>query len=112
MAFILKQNDTRPVYDVTLYEQIGQAAQTPINLTNATAVKFIMRAVGSVTPKINAAMSIQSATSGTCRYIWTAGDSADAGSFNVEFEITWNDGGVETVPNSGYLSVVIEDDLA
>ncbi len=111
MAFIMKQNDTRPVYDVTLFDQIGEAAQAPINLVNATAVKFIMRAPGSATPKVNAAMTVQSAADGVCRYVWVAVNTADVGTYQVEFEITWNDGGVETVPNGGYMEVVIVDDL-
>lgn len=112
MPFYIKQNDTRPRYVATLLDNFGEPDQAPINLTNATSVKFLMRSTGNAgSPKVTAAAAITSAASGIVTYTWVAGDTDTIGEFDVEFEITWSDGGVETVPNDGYLSVVIEDDL-
>ncbi len=46
-AFTIKQGDTRPVYDVTLYDFYGTPSQVPIDLTLATSVSMIMKATGA-----------------------------------------------------------------
>ncbi len=60
---------------------------------------------------VEGACSITDADTGEVTYTWAAGDTASSGTYDLEFEITWADGGVETVPSSGYETVVIEDDL-
>jgi hypothetical protein len=108
----IKQNDTRPVYAVQLLDRFGTPTQTPLDLTNATRVKFKMRKSGtSGVPKVDVDMTITDRTTGKCEHVWAPTDLDTVGSYDVEFEITWADAGVETVPNAGYLTVKVVDDL-
>lgn len=114
MAFSLKQGDTRPIYIAALKENFGLPSEAPIDLSaDGTTVKFIMRKQGSPTAKVNSFAFIEDAANGIVSYSWdgVAGDTNEVGTFDVEFEITHPDGGVETVPNVGYLTVTIVDDL-
>lgn len=105
--FTIKQNDTRPYLVAAL--QDNNAA---INLTSATSVKFIMRQQGSIgAPKISSAATFLDRPTGQVQYAWVASNTDTVGDFNGEFEITWNDGGIETVPNDGYFTISIVDDL-
>lgn len=95
-----------------LLDNYGENDEAPIDLTDATEVNFLMRLHGSTDPPaIRSPMTITDAVNGTVQYAWQAGDTDTAGDYDVEFEITWNDGGVETVPNDSYLTVRIVDDL-
>ena len=38
---------------------------------------------------------------GTVQYTWAAGDTSTVDTYNVEWEITWTGGGIQTVPNLG-----------
>lgn len=106
----IKQNDTRPKVDRTLTETIN-GSTTVLNLSNASGVKLIARFSGSNTAKINASAAIASANGGVVRYTFLAADTDTVGALQAEYEITWNDGGIETVPNDGYWSIEVVDDL-
>lgn len=111
MAFQIKNGDTAPAYVVDLVDN-ADTAPTAINLTTATSVTLKMRATGTTgAPYLNEAMAITTAGSGRCTYEWQTGDTDTPGTYNAEFEIAWNDGTIETVPNAGYLTIVITDDL-
>lgn len=111
MAFTIKRDDTRPVYVVPLVSDFG-GANDPIPLGDATEVLFIMRAAGETgAPKVNAEADITDAPNGEVTYTWATGDTDEAGEFEVEFQITWSDGGVQTVPNDSYFTVIVKEDL-
>ena len=108
MTFFIKQNDTNPALKATLKDGDG----TVINLTDAS-VRFHMRKIDSTTSVVDAAASVVSpATSGIVQYAWSGSDTASAGMYSAEFEITYGDGKIETFPNSDYIRVEILDDLA
>ena len=110
-GFTIKQNDTRPVYVTTLQDNVD-TTPVAIDLTNATGVKFKMRTHGSTgIPKVNQPMAFVNRANGQVSYTWTTGDTDTVGTYDVEFEITWNDGGIETVPNDSYKTVNVVDDL-
>lgn len=115
MTFTIKQNDTRPKYVVALKDDFGQPGEAPINLTTATSVKLKLREHDTVgAPKINRTCSITDAANGVVTFTWIAGDLDTVGTYDSEFEITWSDGGIETVPNGSgddYLVVEVVDDL-
>lgn len=49
------------------------------------------------------------------RYVWAAGDTDVIGDYSVELEVTWDSLStppeVQTFPNSGVLTLTVEDDL-
>jgi hypothetical protein len=112
MAFTAKQHDTAPSYVVDLKDNFGLVGQTAINLTAATSVTFLMRKHGQTgAPKVSSAMTVVDAANGRVQHNWGATDLDTVGSFDVEFEIAWSDGTIETVPNGSYLTVEVVDDL-
>lgn len=105
--FFLKQNDTSPAIRRTLASSAG-----PIDLTGASVV-FNMRVRSTRAVIISRQpCEIESATGGVVVYQWVAGDTAQVGTFDAEFEITYAGGAVETVPNNSYVEVKIMDDIA
>jgi hypothetical protein len=114
MAFSIKRHDTRPAYVADLKDNFGLSNEAAIDLTNATTVTFKMRAAASadtVAPKVSRVVTILDPTLGRVQQTWQVGDTDTVGAFQVEFEIAWNDGGVETVPNGSYLTVNVIEDL-
>jgi len=108
--FQIKQNDTRPGLSVTLLE-----GTNPIDLTNVEEVNIILREKSKTDvdgPDLKALCDIDAdPTSGKVSYSWKASDTETSGEFSCEFELTYTDGGIETVPRSGFISIAIEDDL-
>lgn len=107
MSFYIKQNDTQPALQVVLEDGSGN----PINLDGAS-VRFLMRAIGGTTAKVNASATVVSAVSGVVRYSWSAADTDTVGNYQAEFEVTYSDNSIETFPNDGYLRIEITDDIA
>lgn len=101
--FHIKQNDTAPslLYDI---------ADTSVILTGASVVFNMRDRSGVIVSRATAA--IESTTPPTLRYDWSAADTAKVGGFQAEFEVTYSGGKVETYPNTGYISVIIQDDIA
>jgi hypothetical protein len=121
MTWTMKAHDTRPAYVAVLKDQVGTPDEGPLDLTDATEVRFKMRRASqpdTTGPAVDQPMDIVDAVNGIVSYTWQIGDTDGAGDYNIEFEITWIDGGVETVPNGptddhpdGYLNLTIYDDL-
>lgn len=105
--FYIKKGDTSPSLLVDL-------TPSDTDITSATAVVFSMRPRSSTTPTVNrAAATIVTPTNpARLRYDWQAGNTAAAGIYEGEFEVTRADGSVETFPNDGYISIQITSDIA
>lgn len=113
MAFIIKQNDRRPLFVVALKDNLGEQDEAAVDLTTATSAVFNMRADGGGAVKVNrGSMAITTPASGVCTYSWGTADTNTVGTFEAEAEITWSDGKVETFPNSDYWEVQVVDDIA
>ena len=107
MTFVIKKKNTSPILQATLKDALGSA----INLNSAT-VRFRMRELGSTTLKVNQqAEIIDPAVNGVVRYAWQSSDVDSAGIFKAEFEVTYNDGRVETFPNEDFVTVLIQAGL-
>lgn len=104
----MKRNDTAvPLYR-SLTHATGALAATNIPLAAASRVRMFM----SQSAILNTASCvIASAAGGVVRHDWVAVETASSGIFNCEYEILWNDGTIQTVPNSGYFSIEIVADL-
>lgn len=118
----LKRNDTREALRATLeqldreeWEASGKESFAPIDLTEAEDVRLFLYTTATEEGKERrvktGTVDVVEAAEGKVEYQWEADDLAKAGSYSMEFEITWSDGTVQTVPNEGYYSLVIEEDL-
>jgi len=102
---VFKRFDTYPPLGATL-----SGASGVIDLSNASAVFFSMKsAVGTVVASMVMASVI--ATAGYVQHNWVASETSMADTWQGEFEIHWKAGGVQTVPNDGTVSLIIEADL-
>lgn len=112
--FRIKESDSAPAYVAVLKSSYGLPGEAPINLSAATSVKFLMRSVNlsdDDPPKVTANCTITDAVNGIVTYQWTGSDTDTSGTYNVEFQITWGDGRIQTIPNADYLTVEVVDDL-
>lgn len=105
--FYIKQGDTSPAFRVTLQDSAGVA----VNVSGAT-ILFHMAPTDGGPAVVEAAAEVVDGLNGVVRYIWQAADTATAGTYRGEFEVTFVDGSVETFPNSEYLRVKIIPQLA
>lgn len=108
MAFRIKQNDTLPYLSFQIFEPDGS---TPLDVTNAREINLCVRHRGGEVILKNPCVVVN-AEQGLCQYIWSAADTRTAGVFQYEFEITWGDGNIQTVPVDSYLELIIVDDIA
>lgn len=100
-----KRGDTGPV-TATLLDRAG----TAVNLTGAT-VKFLLRNAAGGPLTIDREIDVDTPASGVVSIDRTTTDTATAGHFRGEFEVTYSGGDVETFPEVGYLDVMIHGDL-
>jgi len=105
--FSIKENDTLPALRAVLKDSAGE----PIDLTGAT-VMFHMRNTSNSNVKVDSAATIIDAGGGVVDYQWIAQDTDNVGQYEIEFEVTFPGGGVQTFPNNSYGTVVVYDDLA
>jgi hypothetical protein len=112
--FILRANDTASIITGTAEDQTG----TPISIAGAT-VRFHMRTLNSAgTPVLNQAAANDQAgdgtdgTMGNMSYAWVAGNTAVSGFYLGEWEITFNNGKVQSFPNGGYVVLYISPEVA
>jgi 5-hydroxyisourate hydrolase-like protein (transthyretin family) len=105
MAFYIKQNDTSPSVTATLTD----ANNVAVNISGATVKMHMEDVEGNL--KVNATMTVTDGVNGVVQYDWVTGDTDTAGTYYVEFQVTYNDGGVETFPNSNKEVIIIRPEL-
>ena len=104
-SFFIKRGDTSPSIIYVL-------SPSEVDLTGAT-VRFNMRSkAGAI--QINRASAVIVTASGTptVRYNWQAGNTAVAGVYEAEFEVTYASTAVETFPNDVHIIVAVTNDIA
>lgn len=101
----LKRGDLRPVFEQVLRDRRGLVDLTGDGVT----VRFRMRLQGSDVLSVDAGADIVDADRSLVRYAWQGGDTAVAGLYDAEFEVS---NGPQTLPSSLYFSVKISDSLA
>jgi hypothetical protein len=106
----IKRNDTFPYLRGQAKDEEG-----PMDLTTADAIKVILSNGTSVIEGEVEVLDPPDAEGMNWQYKWAAGDTAEAGTYKTELEITWDEGTtppeVETIPNSSYDEIVILEDL-
>lgn len=122
MAFIIKENATRPTYVIQLREDVGKPTERAMDLRTATGIQIVMRRT-SATPQEVAhlkeaatimfpdALPTNDEEAGWVEFTWPAGSTSPPDNYYAEFDITWGPGATETVPNSGYFAIIVEPDL-
>ena len=111
MAFTIKQNDTLPNLAFQLFQP---DRVTPLDLAAVSVINLVVRASGgtdATVPLFKKPCAIISPSLGTGVYDWDPGDTAISGSYEYEFEITWANGDIQTIPQDGYYSLLIVDDI-
>lgn len=105
--FYIKKDSTNRAWEKQLVKGDG----TPIDLTEAQEVRFIMKDSYGV-EKINSlATAFGDLTLGQIQYSWVTGDTDTAGLFYAEVHILFADGKIEIAPSKGYEHIQIEEDL-
>lgn len=104
-VFKIKRGDTSPA-------MLYRLSPATVVLSGASVV-FNMRADGEEENLVDRSPAVVEVATGTptLRYNWLAADTAEAGTFVGEFEVTYADGSVETFPNEGFITVQIDEDL-
>lgn len=115
MAFTIKRGDTKPALRV----QIQGENNNPINLSAVSKVRFVADTDTNTgtSPVIDEndsdpSLEIIDAGKGILQYNWQEGDTDEAEGLLTEFQVKYNDGTVETFPNSGYILINIQPDIA
>lgn len=99
----MKRNDTSPYLKATL--------SSANSLVGATVVFNMQKQSGEAVISRGDVVILDAAAK-TVEYRWAAGDTANAGAYLGEFEVTYTDGKVETFPNVGFIPINIERDIA
>jgi hypothetical protein len=101
-TFQIKRGDTGPAIRYAL-------SPASIDLTGAT-VRFKMAPVGGETV-LDQIAAVITTSPPVVEYAWAEADTATAGRYNAEWEVTYSDATVETFPNKGFLMVSVNPDL-
>lgn len=118
--FEIKRGDSWTPIGAVLSDTNG-----PIDLTDATAVRLNMRSTSAIVDGVRATVQVQTGpvtfvdrVAGSVSYQWdqetpgdTDGDLSFTGEYVCEFEIEWDTGDRQTVPNNGYFTIRIFDDI-
>lgn len=105
-TFKIKQNDSKPFLSVTV-TQDGSA----VDLTDVSVVKFYMiTADNQRTQAVSGTGAVSNASGGVIKYEWAAGDTDTPGEYWAEFELEWDTGEKQTIPEDDGLKVIITED--
>lgn len=107
-SFYIKQNDTAPSIEAALSDSNGRVK----SMANASVVRFHMQDENGNLLVEDGVGTIVNPTKGIVAYEWQPGDTANTGIHSAEFEIQYTNGQIETFPNTGYIKVIIKDELA
>lgn len=114
--FEIARNDTRP----KLVKQLLDATGSPVSLVGVIGIVFNMRR-GTATKVSRATAAVSTvddtgatvaATAGWAAYTWAASDTNTVGTYEGEFEVTFADGGIQTIPNPRKIRIEITGDIA
>lgn len=93
MSLTFVQGDTAPDIETVIHEEDTPA--NIVNLTNCT-VRFQMRRPDDRRFTVNAVATITNAGAGACRYTWGANDLAVPGEYQIQWEVTYQGGKIQT----------------
>jgi hypothetical protein len=94
----LKRPIVRKLREEITDEETGTVYIQPIDLTGATTVELLLKDQAGASTG-GGMTTITNAQDGEVTYLTQAGDTATVRTWIMEYEITWADGGIETIPN-------------
>lgn len=106
--FAIKKGDTRPSLEVQCLDKL---TREPKPFDAVDKVRFHMERVDGNTV-VDDTATVVSEDEARVAYTWNDGDTDETGRYNAEFEVHYANGGIETFPNDGYISVTIGEDVA
>lgn len=106
--FSIKRGDTSPSLKTFLRNPDGEKE----DLNSIQSLKFKMQDPSTEEVIVNSSANVMNADEGKVSYSWTSSDTAEAGHFIGEFEVTWSTGKTETFPNTEYIDIYINEDLS
>lgn len=108
--FRITQNDTAPPIQSKLTDE-----GVPIDLSNASNITFNMVDKFSrkvISDDLTGRVNILDEGSGQVEYTWKDGDTSDVGTYDVEWQVLYDDGKVETFPTGFELTVEVVEEVA
>ena len=115
VTFRTKRNDTKPIRMSLQHKDPQSGAISAADLTTATGVRFLMDSVteqGDLGSAIVAApANILDPLAGLVEYEFQPAETAAAGEYRAEFEVTYTGGEIETFPEKDYIRVLVQEDL-
>lgn len=106
----VKQGDTRPIRVQVEVESDGIFVPAATDPSQVTSVRFRMRrndAPGTVIVDAAAVLDVATSTSCVLLYAPQAADFNVADTYDVEWQITYATGKVQTLPAQGYMRLVV-----
>lgn len=103
----MKRGDLLPALRCALSLSGGAA----IDFTDAAVVLVLRPAGGGDAVRREATLVEFTSTVATVQYDWVEEDTAEAGEFDAEWEVTMASGKVITFPNGYYFRVSVKEDL-
>lgn len=108
--FTLKEGDTSPAIRYQLQDDRGN----PVALNGVADVKFLFKHVNEdqliVEEGTNGGVTVVNPEEGIVEYAWSAQDTEEDGHYRAEWEVEYNDGSVETFPNTRDIRITINQD--
>lgn len=102
-----KSGDTKP------FEALLKVNRQVLPMAGSEVVRFHMRPkVAGAGPTVNQLAVIADATKALVRYTPQLAEVGTAGSYDIEWEVTFADGSIETFPANGFMDCILYDDIA
>ncbi len=106
-VFKIKRNDTKPYLAVQFTDAVGSA----IDLTNTTSISFNLATNDNqFTSVLSGNCIVTGSTTGNVQYQWSAADTNRSGLYLGEFEATFSDASILTLPSDNSLVIKINED--
>lgn len=105
--FKIKRNDTRPAIQATISASATDVLTTVVfHMADKTGTLKVAAGAGTIVQQPSTTQAAQ------VKYQWQSGDTDTNGVYDGEFQVTFNDGRIETYPNEGFLKIQVGPDLA
>lgn len=109
--FIIKRNDTLPALQICLIDKSCLGGKESYNLSGVTGVTFTMTNNCGEYKIFGKTAQVVSYSAGTIQYNWDVNDTNEGGDFKGEFQLLYSDGNKLSIPQNGYIDIMIPKDV-